>query len=577
MNPTPTLKVRRSVEELQNEYSRPGGDKKPLLNLLRAWQGIKDLPYHDPRSFFALGGYHGEPFRGAGEYNSASWGGYCNHGNVLFPTWHRVYCLKLEEALQSMPGCEQVMLPYWDETSPESLAKGIPWLLTRAQIETETPGEFLPNPLLSYQFPLGIVDQATGDGDLYSKPQGYTTVRYPLSGLVGTPAQLAYTAAHNAQYPDYEQNVEILNLNVVNWLRGTVAVPNPRLAVQQAFEDCLQAPNYTLFSNNTSARHWNSVAPSTATPVMALESPHGSLHLAIGGFDAPASLEVPQTPGEQAPPDFSPIADANGDMGENDTAGLDPIFYFHHCNIDRMFWIWQKQHNSTDHLDIISGYPGTNSSDDQGPTPGYAPNTELDLNSPLNPFQKYTGEVYTSKDCINIEKQLGYTYSVGSLDTEAAVAPAAAFLAEVPPPTRHLHVSNINRAPIKGSFIVAVYHHTGDTKTLIGYEPVLSRWDAMACSNCQTHLEVKASFPLPATLADSATEDDFRVHLIHRPQDTPYIKRFAAYNQAADNLRASAYPAEQPQANSLVADSFEVGKAVVRPTALVKPYHVKIK
>ena len=54
-----------------------------------------------------LGGYHGEPFRGAGWGSSPYWGGYCNHGNVLFPTWHRVYVLKLEEALQSMPGCER--------------------------------------------------------------------------------------------------------------------------------------------------------------------------------------------------------------------------------------------------------------------------------------------------------------------------------------------------------------------------------------------------------------------------------------------------------------------------------------
>ncbi|WP_080410190.1 tyrosinase family protein [Burkholderia ubonensis] len=39
-------------------------------------------------------------------------GGYCDHGNVLLPTWHRVYPLKLEEALQSIPGCEQLMLSY---------------------------------------------------------------------------------------------------------------------------------------------------------------------------------------------------------------------------------------------------------------------------------------------------------------------------------------------------------------------------------------------------------------------------------------------------------------------------------
>ncbi|WP_415872307.1 tyrosinase family protein [Burkholderia ubonensis] len=80
-----------------------------------------------PNSFFLIGGFHGEPFRGAGWGSSSYWGGYCNHGNVLFPTLHRVYLLRLEQALQSIPGCEQVMLPYWDETSDESLKHGIPW------------------------------------------------------------------------------------------------------------------------------------------------------------------------------------------------------------------------------------------------------------------------------------------------------------------------------------------------------------------------------------------------------------------------------------------------------------------
>jgi tyrosinase len=69
MNATPQLRVRRSIQELQDEYT--AGDKKPLENLMRAWKAIKELPADDPRSFFMLGGYHGEPFRGAGWGSSA--------------------------------------------------------------------------------------------------------------------------------------------------------------------------------------------------------------------------------------------------------------------------------------------------------------------------------------------------------------------------------------------------------------------------------------------------------------------------------------------------------------------------
>ena len=64
------LRVRRSLTDLQDEYV--AGEKKPLEELMRAWKGIKES------SFFVLGGYHGEPFRGAGWGDSTFWGGYCH-------------------------------------------------------------------------------------------------------------------------------------------------------------------------------------------------------------------------------------------------------------------------------------------------------------------------------------------------------------------------------------------------------------------------------------------------------------------------------------------------------------------
>lgn len=67
------------------------------------------------------------------------------------------------------------------------------------------------------------------------------------------------------------------------------------------------------------------------------------MHLAIGGYtlDDGTSLD---------PESF--ISDSNGDMGENETAGFDPIFYFHHCWIDRVFWKWQVLHKATTHFEI---------------------------------------------------------------------------------------------------------------------------------------------------------------------------------------------------------------------------------
>jgi tyrosinase len=58
-----------------------------------------------------------------------------------------------------------------------------------------------------------------------------------------------------------------------------------------------------------------------AGPPGALEAtPHGSIHVAVGGF-----------------------------MGSFNTAGLDPIFWLHHCNLDRLWVVWRQR--NAQHLD----------------------------------------------------------------------------------------------------------------------------------------------------------------------------------------------------------------------------------
>lgn len=473
-------RVRRSLTELQAEYEN--GNKKPLEDLMRAWKGIKELPPDDPHSFFVIGGYHGEPFRGAGWGigENLFWGGYCHHGNVLFPVWHRAYLYALEEALRSIPGCEEVTIPFWDECSPEALENGIPWALTNEKFELD--GETIDNPLRSYVFPVSVIDHISGDVPNYSKKTGYETVRYPYSGLVGTQKEREETERHNKQWP-YAKGVELLNQNVSAWLNHDLVIDGKpvKANVHQAFIDCLDAPNYTVFSNTTSAAAWNDNSPH-AVP---LESPHNKIHLAVGGFDVPNA------------PDFSVIPGANGDMGENDTAGLDPIFYFHHCFIDRVFWLWQKRHGAIDDLPIVDRYPGTNSADSQGATPGVPPNAWLSMDTPLDPFAwAVDGEVrnIAGYDVFNIETQLDYAYGPGSLEELADAAPVQFEAAAASEPK--LHVTGIDRGNIRGSFLIVASATVDGETQVIGSEAVLSRWHVGGCANCQTHLMASASFPL---------------------------------------------------------------------------------
>jgi tyrosinase len=496
--------VRRSLSEIQAEYDN--GDKEALETLMRAWKGIKDLPADDPRSFFVIGGYHGEPFRGPGATDPAWWGGYCEHGTVLFPTWHRAYLYVLEHALQSIPGCEGVMLPFWDETSPDSLAHGLPAALTWETFELD--GRVIPNPLRSFILPSAIVDAVQGDDSLYSKPAGYETVRYPLSGLVGTAADRAATAAHNAKFPNYSKNVELLNQNIVTWLTAAPVVNGKPISggfVQQKFVRCLDAPSYTLFSNTTSMTAYNAAHP--GQQVVALESPHNSIHLAAGGFDVPQVF------------DASPIEGANGDMGENDTAALDPVFYFHHCFIDYAFWTWQRRHGSTQALVIDSQDPGAGYSPSNPPPAGRQPDERLDVNSALNPFKAANGAPMTSADVTDIA-QLGYSYGPGSLDRFAAAQLAAMVEGDAAEgATRSIHVEGLDRSKLHGSFIISAFAEVDGKMQAIGHEAVLSRWQVEGCANCMAHLHAGADFPLPAnaraTAEGTADAGDVRVTTRH--------------------------------------------------------------
>ena len=51
-------------------------------------------------------------------------------------------------------------------------------------------------------------------------------------------------------------------------------------------------------------------------------SPHGSVHVYVGGVSA--------------------AGDEIGDMGDFATAALDPLFFAHHCNLDRIWEIWRQ-------------------------------------------------------------------------------------------------------------------------------------------------------------------------------------------------------------------------------------------
>lgn len=487
--------IRHSLRELIVLHQNGGQE---LNNFIRALRGIQRLPVTDENSFFNIAGTHGEPFRKRDGDWRFWWGGYCNHGTVLFPAWHRALLFRFEQALQTIvPG---VMLPYWDEClNPND---PLPEIFTNPVFPLDGDDN---NPLYSYTLQEALKDVESDTDDMYSKPRGYTTVRYPLSGLVGTEADRKVTDIHNSKYgPDAKTE---LNKNIKEWMLGTVQIDKTgeeetrtpdTYSILSRFKLCMDAPNYTVFSNTTSQNAWieqetkRKVDDENQHYVVSLESPHNAIHLAVGGFFQRGVYNA------------DPIRGANGDMGDNETACFDPIFFLHHCFIDYVFWKWQVQHECTERgkLEFIKGFEGTFSQ--EAAQPFIPPYTNLHEETPLRPFTKENGDFFTTLDITNIH-ELGYEYGPGSFDFNATAAvPAEVQPKKVAPFTVYKKVTGIDRGKIRGSFIIYLSAKDANGKeVVIGREPILSRWQTSGCQNCQTHLDAEAIFPIDANTLKS--------------------------------------------------------------------------
>ena len=125
------LRHRKNINDVK------GIEKK---NLLTALQGIMDLDNSDPNSFYHLGAIHWYPAPT-----------YCEHHIHPFLAWHRAYLLQFENALRSIPGCQDVTLPYWDIS------------------DNRYPKTFSEGPFSTYKVPKEFLDQypkAVSNGSL---------------------------------------------------------------------------------------------------------------------------------------------------------------------------------------------------------------------------------------------------------------------------------------------------------------------------------------------------------------------------------------------------------------------------
>jgi len=244
-------------------------------------------------SWFGIAGIHGAPYmswpRGTtGNFNQGM--GYCVHGGPLFATWHRPYTLLLEQALQA-----------------RAVAIAARFTGSRAAAY-RTAADQLRLPYWDWSDPTtrsDIPDPVMQDRISVTKPSSNGT---PVSSTIQNPL-FQYNFKSAATLRQYFSG------NYANWMYTTRhprsnSDPTPVNAdantIMRNGFTTRRSQTYQLFSQT----RFNSMASQ-------LEGIHNQIHTNIGGG--------------------SPL----GHMSVTNVASFDPIFWLHHCNVDRMVALYQ--------------------------------------------------------------------------------------------------------------------------------------------------------------------------------------------------------------------------------------------
>ncbi|KAI9750729.1 MAG: hypothetical protein M4579_006330 [Chaenotheca gracillima] len=379
-----------------------------------ALKQFQAIPHTKRESYFRIAGIHSEPlylWDEEGPQNKRQANEYCQHGVNLFPTWHRPYVLLFEQRLHEImvqeiiplfPKDQQTSLkraanswrmPYWDwaskkpvlDTVPEQYDYDVPQLLRLETIKIRTPAglKWVKNPLYVFRM---APDTTLGDGGVNGVGQGNDSRGKPLPLIpfdrcVATsryPPTNALTSSIAKTFIDgFTDNDSVMrrlrDYKIPDDADSQKASPdavvggNVSASLREAFYRVLRLPVYEDFSstrrpgNKSDFTLWHSI-----------EGIHNNLHVWCGGG-------AMREPGQ-------------GNMTFPEVAAFDPIFWLHHCNVDRLFALWQALHPW----------------DAAHPQHWFA--SEARNQQKLRPFHRNKAGDYWTSDKIYETAKLGYTY-----------------------------------------------------------------------------------------------------------------------------------------------------------------------
>ncbi|KAH7441982.1 hypothetical protein KP509_03G065100 [Ceratopteris richardii] len=487
---------------------------------LMAFAAVQALDHTDKWSYYQIAGIHGLPHEPYDNVESEDWdpknpewwGGYCHHGSPLFPTWHRPHVMLLEQSIirqaklfattlsekaekdAVLALADDLRFPYWDSANQSTRLLGLPEVFMTTDVALLYPWKSIsdttiPNPLKSFVLPVNL-GKVFSSSDVYN-PTAKPHYKVPPTGTIFTPMNYPTVRHVNEAY---QSQPDKLNVTLIRSANSTLV---------EGVHAVFQHNQWLPFSNH----YWSEETHGDGSQYghySSIELVHDSVHGYVGG--------------------------SGGHLAHLEVAAFDPIFFFHHCNVDRLVALWQYCYPN-------SWIPSEALQLNNDGTYTQHPESEVNENTPLTPFRVSASDANkfaTSNDVRLVDADCGYSYPEILQARKEGWTPAQMLdyvMKLYDPPENYLHkwllnVERIVKRAFNGPFSIRVFiaKPDADATTSInipnfaGDIPIFARANGVRCANCEQKQCMRASLDLTKTMVrlgittaprQSAADDPF--------------------------------------------------------------------
>lgn len=285
--------------------------KRTINSYKKAIYAMLRLPPEDPRNWYRIALTHTMD---------------CPHGNWWFLVWHRGYIGWFEQICRELSGDPDFALPYWDwteNTDPRNpFQPGVPAVMFEDVLTPAHPAYIAQSGEFQARF-RQVIAKASYWKRIYKNGQFDDETQYGqlLARGVRSPDDLWFDILDDPRGLFFFDQAHARGLTREK--PGFDGKTTKAVSLQTLLE-ALAPRDFTTFNSPKTSSH------SGLTGFGVLEGqPHNRVHNCVGGIFTDQSGKT---------------TDSGGFMQAN-LSPVDPLFFLHHANIDRLWDVWtRKQH-----------------------------------------------------------------------------------------------------------------------------------------------------------------------------------------------------------------------------------------